>query len=147
MKYVELMSFWHWWIFALVLLILEAFAPGAFFLWMAAAAAVVGVLVLATPDLSWQAQWLSFAVLSVLTIVIWRLYRRNKPVVTDQPALNRRGEQLIGRLVTLDEPIVNGVGKININDTTWKVRGADVAKGAQVKITGVDGTVLLVKAS
>ncbi len=145
MKYLEVMTFWHWWIFALVLLILEAFAPGAFFLWMAVAAGVVGVLVLIMADLSWQAQWLSFAVLSVLSIVFWRIYQKGKPTVTDQPALNRRGEQLVGRLVTLDEPIVNGVGKININDTTWKIRGTDMAQGTQIKITGVDGTVLLVE--
>jgi len=145
MNYVEVMTFWHWWIFALVLLILEAFAPGAFFLWMAVAAGVVGVFVLIMSDLSWQTQWLSFAVISILSIVVWRIYQKGQPAVTDQPSLNRRGEQLIGRLVTLDEPIVDGVGKININDTTWKIRGADMAKGTQIKITGVDGTVLLIE--
>ena len=33
---------WHWWILAVALVVLEAFAPGTFFLWMGISAAVVG---------------------------------------------------------------------------------------------------------
>ena len=35
-------AFWHWWVAGLLLLALEAFAPGAVFLWMGVAALVTG---------------------------------------------------------------------------------------------------------
>jgi hypothetical protein len=40
-------------------------------------------------------------------------------VESDQPKLNRRGEQYVGRTFTLEEPIVNGHGKIRVDDSTW----------------------------
>ena len=39
----------HWWVLAVVLLALEVAAPGTFFLWLAMAAAVVGLIVLVLP--------------------------------------------------------------------------------------------------
>lgn len=47
-------EFWHWWVLALVLLALEIAAPGTFFLWLAVAAGVVGLILLLLPALAWQ---------------------------------------------------------------------------------------------
>ena len=47
-------EFWHWWVLALLLIGIEIFAPGFIFIWLAAAAGVVGVLLLVMPGLSWQ---------------------------------------------------------------------------------------------
>ena len=139
------LSHWHWFILAVALVILEVFAPGAFFLWLGIAAGVVGALVYAMPSLGWEYQVLNFSVLSVISIVVWRKFFRTEPADTDQPALNRRGEQYVGRTFTLSEPIVNGQGKIHVDDTTWKIHGKDCPPGSQVKVTGVDGTILTVK--
>ncbi|MCW8917954.1 MAG: NfeD family protein [Gammaproteobacteria bacterium] len=136
---------WHWWILAVALLVLEAFAPGTFFMWMGISAAVVGLLVLIAPATGWEYQVFIFAVLSVASIVVWRAYFRRHPVVTDQPTLNRRGAQYVGRTFTLSEPIVNGNGKIRVDDTTWKIHGADCASGSQVQVVGVDGVILKVE--
>ena len=59
--------------------------------------------------------------------------------------MNRRGEQYIGRNFTLEHPIVNGVGKIQVDDSIWKIRGEDCAVGTRVRVTGVDGTIMLVE--
>lgn len=67
--------------------------------------------------------------------------------MTDVPALNRRGEQYIGRVFTLTEPIVNGVGKVKVDDTTWKVNGDDMEAGAKVRVVAIDGTVFKVEAA
>ncbi len=136
---------WHWWILAVALLVLEAFAPGTFFMWMGISAGVVGLLVLIAPGMGWEYQVFAFAVLSVASIVAWRLYFRKHPVQTDQPTLNRRGEQYVGRTFTLAEPIENGSGKIRVDDTTWKIRGDDCDTGSKVKVTGVDGVILKVE--
>lgn len=140
-------EYWHWWVLGTVLIILEVFAPGAFMLWMGIAAAVVGMILLVVPAMALEFQLLVFAVLSVGSIVVWRGYRRrHPPAASDQPMLNRRGTQYIGRVFTLDEPIVNGFGKLRVDDTTWKVAGPDLSGGARVRVTAVDNTVLNVVA-
>jgi inner membrane protein len=141
----EQLSHWHWWILAVALVILEVFAPGAFFLWLGIAAGVVGALVYLMPSLGWEYQVLAFSLLSVISIIVWRKFFRAQPSDTDQPNLNRRGEQYVGRLFTLNEPIVDGLGKIRVDDSTWKIRGEDCPVGSQVEVTGVDGTILKVR--
>jgi len=79
-------------------------------------------------------------------VLVGRAWLRRRPIETDHPTLNRRGEQYVGRRFTLDEPIVNGVGKLRVDDTTWKIMGDDLPAGSQVTVTGVDGTVLVVSA-
>lgn len=135
---------WHWALAGIIFLILEIFAPGVFFMWMGFAAGLVAGVVWLMPDLSWQLQVLVFAALSVLTVVAGRKLMDRFPVVSEEPHLNRRGEQYIGRRFTLDEPIINGEGKIRVDDTTWKIRGADCEAGKKVTVTGVDGVVFLV---
>lgn len=140
---VEQLDYWHWWILGAGLLILEIFAPGAFFLWLAIAAGVTGLATFLLPAMGWEYQLLVFSVLAVVSIVAWRQYLRKHPTETDRPTLNRRGEQYVGRIFTLAEPIVNGEGKVRVDDTTWKIRGEDCAVGARIKIMDVDGTVLV----
>lgn len=141
---MEHLTHWHWWIAAVVLLVLEIFAPGTFFMWMGVAAVVVGLLAYLFSDMLWTYQLLIFSILSVVTIIVWRRYQVQHPEVSDQPTLNRRGAQYIGRTFTLQEPIVDGQGKIKVDDTTWKIRGPDCATNTHVVVTGVDGTMLLV---
>ena len=137
--------FWHWWVFAIALLIIELFAPGAFFLWMSVSAVVTGAILFVLPGLSWEYQMFFFSALSLASIVAWRGYLRKHPTETDQPLLNRRSAQYIGRTFTLDEPIVNGQGKIRVDDTLWKVHGKDCPENTRVKVVAVNGVVLEVK--
>ena len=138
-------QFWHWWVLAIACIVLEVFAPGAVFIWFGASAAVVGLILLALPELTWQMQLIIFSVLSVLSIVGWHMYRKKVPEEDHHPTLNKRGEELIGRTVTLTEPIVNNFGKIRVDDTMWKIQGEDVASGNKVQITAIEGTTLIVK--
>ena len=144
MEYLDQIEFWHWWGAAVVLIVIEALAPGAIFIWLGVSAAVVGFILLAMPDMSLEYQVLIFAVLSVAAVVGWRIYHKSHPTVTDLPTLNRRGEQYIGRKLTLDEAIVNNVGKVKLDDTNWKVEGDDLPAGARIEVVGVDGVVLKV---
>ena len=147
MEFLEQAEFWHWWIAAVLLLVLETFAPGAVFLWLGVAAGIVGLVLLIVPDLGWQGQFLLFALFTVVSAVAWRAYQRRHPTKTDQPTLNRRGEQYVGRTFTLEEAIVNGQGTIQVDDSTWKVEGADLPAGTKIQVTGVEGTVLKVEAA
>lgn len=142
---METLTYWHWWILALALLVLEVFAPGAFFLWMGVGAGIVGVILLLAPDMGWEYQLMIFSIFSVVSIAAWRTFIRQNPTETDKPNLNRRGEQYVGRVFTLEEPIVNGTGKIRVDDSTWKVSGDDCDAGTKVKVVRIDGTVLKVE--
>ena len=137
--------YWHWWILAGLLLLVELLASGFFFLWLSAAAAAVGVLGLIAPGLGWQVQVILFSVLSVASIVLFRRYQRRHPHQSDQPSLNRRGEQYVGRRFTLDRPITNGVGELRVDDSTWGISGPDLPVGADVLVVGVDGVMLKVE--
>jgi membrane protein implicated in regulation of membrane protease activity len=148
MSFLEQAEFWHWWIAGVVLMIVEVFVPGAFFLWLGLAAGVVGLVLLVFSGTSWEVQFLIWAVLSVAAVVGSRLYLRRHPIETDRPTLNRRGEQYIGRHFTLEEPIVNGLGKIRVDDSTWKIEGPEeLPAGRKIRVIDVEGTVLKVEAA
>jgi membrane protein implicated in regulation of membrane protease activity len=145
MERLEQVVFWHWWIFAGLLLILELTMTMFFFLWLGIAAAAVGLILLVFPGLSVETQLVLFAVTSIVAVIVWKKYREARPVKTDQPNLNRRGHQYIGRVFTLEEPIINGDGKVTVDDSTWRVKGPDLPTGTTVKVTGIDGVIFSVK--
>ena len=138
-------DFWHWWILALALIIAETVLPGTFFLWMGISALVLGMLAWLIPSMGWETQLMLFAVLSLVSIVGWRIWQRRHPDETEQPTLNRRGEQYVGRVFVLETDIEQGFGKVRVGDTHWRVKGDEMPVGTRVKVTGVDGIVLMVE--
>ncbi len=139
---LESLEFWHWLVLGVALAIIEVFTPGVAFLWLGISAGIVGIILWVAPGLAWEYQVLIFAVLSVASVVIARRYLTSHPLKTDLPNLNRRGQQYVGRTFTLDEPVVNGQGKIHVDDSTWKITCEDCGAGTKVVINGVDGVVL-----
>lgn len=140
-------SYWHWIVLGVVFITLEAFAPGAFFLGMGVSAVLVGGGLFAIPAMGWELQVFLFAVLSVVSIFVTRRWVRHTPIESDQPLLNQRGAQYVGRHFNLSEAIVNGQGKIKVDDSIWKVSGDDLPEGSRVRVTGIDGTVLSIAAA
>jgi len=147
MAWLDHIVFWHWWILAGLLLILELTAPAFFFLWLGIAAASVGLILLVFPSIDLETQLILFAITSIVAVLAWRKYRESRPVTTDQPNLNRRGQQYIGRVFSLSTAITNGVGKVTVDDSTWKVKGPDLPKGTHIKVTGIEGVVFKVEAA
>ena len=140
-------EFWHWLSLGVVLVAVEILAPGVYFLWLGIAALLVGGVSWLWPDLHWQYQVLLFALFCVADVALSRRWMRSRPDASDQPHLNRRGEQYVGRLLTIDQPIVDGVGRIHVEDTMWRATGPDLPAGARVRIVGVDGATLKVDAA
>ena len=132
---------------ALLLFAAEVLAPGAFMLWLGLAAGAVFVAVLLVPGMSLLAQVGAFVVLSFVSIQAYRTWFRGRERVSDQPMLNRRVAQLVGRTVPLEHAIVNGRGRVQIADALWDVVGPDLPTGAAVRIVGADGTTLRVEAA
>lgn len=138
-------QFWHWLILAAILVGAEMLLPGVVFLWIGIAAAITGLVLLVLPDLSWPVQLIAFAVLAVVATYAGKMVVRATRRPSDEPTLNRRGEQYVGRRFTLAEPIVNGRGKIRIDDTTWKIEGEDLPAGTAIRVNGVAGAMLTVE--
>jgi len=137
--------FWHWWIIAIVLVILEAFVSGTFLLWMGVSAAVVGAVLLIAPGMGWEYQVLLFAVFSVVSIALWLVRLKKHPTGSEVSNLNRRAAQYMDRIAIVKDPIVNGQGTINVDDTIWRVLGPDCDAGTKIKVVGAEGTDLKVE--
>jgi hypothetical protein len=138
------LGFWDWFIAAAVLLLLEIMAPGTFMLWLGLSALLVGLISLGI-DWSWQYQFLAFAAFAMAAIPLWRRVGARARSPTDQPFLNRRADSFIGRVFTLEKPIVGGNGTIGIGDTVWRISGPDCPSGSRVKVAAVDGATLRVE--
>ena len=138
------MVFWNWWILAGLLVLIEIITPGFVFIWLGISAAVTGAIVYFWPELDWHYQLVVFAALAIESVVVWILLRKRLAKAGDQPGLNRRGEQHVGKTFMLVEAIDNGRGRIKIGDGTWIVEGDDMPLGAKVRVTSVDGAVLRV---
>lgn len=135
------------WIFAgAALLALEVMLPGVFLLWLGIAACAIGGLLMSGVELSVLTQLVAFGVLAVALAVFARMVLRYGVSVSDQSQLNLRGQHYVGQVVTVDEPIIGGRGKVRVEDTLWIAEGPDAATGTRVKVVGVHGTWLKVEA-
>lgn len=141
--------FWHWWIIALGLMTLELLAPGTFFLWMGISAFIIGLLAWVFPTLSLELQLILFSIFSIAAAVSWKIYQKRKLGRSSDnispPRLNERASHYVGRIFTLESAIVNGQGRVRVDDSIWRVQGPDLPKGAQVRVITVDGPILIVE--
>lgn len=143
-EFLPFLGHWAWFVAAGVFLLLELLSPGVFFLWLAVAAALTGVAD-SLQGLPWQVELLLFAALSVVSVLAGRrFYSGPANAPEDNPFLNRRQMGYVGRSFTLSQPIINGRGKLTIEDTVWEVEGPDMAAGTRVKVTAVKDMNLMV---
>ena len=83
-------------------------------------------------------------VLDMLIDFVWANPSRTK---SDLPDLNRRADQLIGRVLVLEEAIEGGRGKVRAGDTVWPVEGPDLPAGREVRVIAAKATLLVVVAA
>jgi len=125
--------------------VIEVAPPAMVCIWLAAAALGVAAIAWLVPALAWENQALIFAALAVASVVLGRIAfapgRRPRP----ERHLNRRGESYVGRMFTLDGAIVDGRGRLKVDDTVWLVAGPDLPAGTRVRGTGADNTLLRVE--
>lgn len=129
---------------ALLLIGLETLAPGILLLWFGFAAAGVFLLLAVGLPIPLLAQILVFVVLSFVSVgVYWQFFRKSGEA-TDQPLLNLKQEQLLGKTAVLDRAIAHGEGRVQLGDAYWQVIGPDMPEGSLVRIVAVQDGVLRV---
>lgn len=139
-----MMNAWIWLIGGLVICFAETVMPGAFMLWVGLAAMAVGAVLLILPDaLGIGGVFMLFAVLAVLFSFGGRLVYGSMNKTKKPQFLGRRIEGLVGKSFLLESAIVNGEGRIKVQDSVWNVRGPDLPAGERVTVTGVENGVSL----
>ena len=144
MEFLDSLQFWHWFILAIILIASETLGSGGFLIGIAIAAILTGILDWFAPGLSWQLKLAVFAFLAVvLTFIYWRFLKPFNQR-TDNPDINDRVAQLVGRILVLQESLPAGPGRLQIGDTLWRVEtDSELARGTKVVISGSRGMVLL----
>ncbi|WP_375394566.1 NfeD family protein [uncultured Sphingomonas sp.] len=133
-----------WLIAAVALGIAELAAPGLFLVFLAIAAAITGVALLALPALPVAIQLVSFAAWSGAAVLIGRRWYKDYPIESSDMLLNDRAARLVGTIVVVDSAIVDGVGRVKVGDGGWPARGPDAAIGDRLRVVAVEDGVVLV---
>jgi membrane protein implicated in regulation of membrane protease activity len=137
---------WAWFVVGLVLLALELVIPGGWFLWVGAAGIATGLLSF-IPGVTWPLEITIFGVLALAVVIGWWRYSRNRHPKTDSPYLNNRAERFVGHEAIIDTPIVDGFGRLKLDDTIWRISGPELSAGSKVRVVGHDVGVLKVEAA
>ena len=135
---------WNWFFLGIILFVLETLMPGVYLLWFGLAAFIVGLIALGI-DFSWQWQVIVFGVVSMLTVLAVRRFARSDVAASDQPDLNVRAQQYVGRIVTVESAIAGGRGRVRVGDSVWSAEGPDMPAGVQARVTAVHGTILRIE--
>ena len=135
---------WNWLILGAVFFVLELLVPGAFMMWLGLSALLVGAISFFAAW-TWQYQLIAFAIFALASIPLWRHFAQRVEGQVDQPFLNRRADAFVGRVFTLEKPIVSGSGTVRIDDTIWRLSGADTPAGSRVKVVRADAATLVVE--
>lgn len=139
---------WWWVALALALGIFEILTLTFFLIWPALAALAVAIVLWIVPDMSGTGQIIMFAVLSAVATLAGRQWVLSRKPVTEDPGLNNRAAQLIGRTATLIEDLAGDtVGGVEVDGIRWRGRlTADITTataGDVLRVQDVDGMVLL----
>ncbi|AZK61961.1 NfeD family protein [Pectobacterium versatile] len=136
---------WFWLSLGGLLLAAEMLGASGYMLWSGLSAVLVGLLTWVMP-LGWPLQGTIFAILTIVTALLWWYWLRKRTLSRPQSMLNQRGQQLLGLRATLTDPVINGFGRVNIGDSSWRVKSEqDLPAGTQVEVIAIDGITLHVR--
>ncbi len=141
------MPWWGWIVIGCFLLAAELLGVDAAFylIFVGFAAVLTGLLGLAGITLPEWAQWLTFAVIALASMVLFRarLYKRFRGVAEGY------GNTLIGELVETGEDIASGHrARVRLRGTKWtavNVGESTIASGQSAEVVEADGTVLKIR--
>ncbi len=137
-----MLNSWIWLIGGLVICMAEMLLPGAFLLWIGLGAVATGVFLLAAPNaLGAEGLILLFAAFAVIFSLGGRFVYGSISKSIKPEFLGQRAQGLIGRSFLLESAIVNGEGRIKVQDSVWNVRGPDLALGQRVTVIAVENGV------
>lgn len=143
LNFITELNHWFWFSCTVLLICLEVLlGVNLFLLWVSCSAAIVGIILLISPQFPWEYQLLLFSAVTLTLITAWSVLTKSRVLSS---TLNRRTEKYLGKSVFLVQAIVNGRGLVSIDDSYWRVSGIDMPAGSLVNIVAIDGLVLKVE--
>ncbi|MCV2217652.1 NfeD family protein [Thauera sp. Sel9] len=144
MDYTSLIEWWHWEIVGVGLVLLELVIPAFFVIWFGLGALLVGLLLLAMPDLSLPTQIAAWTVASVAMAVLWfRVFKRSQHKTLIGTAV---GEVIgeVGLLVSAVAPFERGKVRFQrpvLGAEEWACMAeSPIAAGERVRVVSVEGS-------
>lgn len=130
-----------------ILLAAEMLGGNGYLLWSGVAAIITGLLVWLLP-FGWEWQGVLFALMTLLAAWLWWRWLAKRVASQPQsaPQLNQRGLQLVGKVFTLDNALINGRGHMRVGDSSWPVLAeTDLPAGTRVEVVAVEGITLRIR--
>ncbi len=135
---------WIWAIGGLLLLIAEMVAPGFFLVFLGVAAIATGLFTILF-DLGLAPQLVLFVIYTGLAVMIGKRWYGEPDHANQAIGLNDPSDRMVGKSVTVVEPVDEHGGRVRVGDGEWSARGGPAAAGARVRVTAVQGNCLLVE--
>jgi membrane protein implicated in regulation of membrane protease activity len=143
-------SYWHWIVLGIGLMLIEIVLPSFTALWFGAAAVVVGIILFFLPEMSVSAQLILWTVLSV--ILVWLWFRYLKPLAIDKTKAGLSREAIlgeVGQVVMVPNDERKGVLRFPapvLGADEWLfISQAKLAAGDRVRVVDVSGNTLVVR--
>jgi len=132
---------WLWYAIALVLVVFEGMRPSGLFAAMAVTSGILGGLVTAYPELTWQEQ---LGIYAIIGTVLSLIFTKAVAVIRKNDDYTPESKTMIGQDFQLTSPIQNSFGEIELDGVFWSLKGPDMKKGTTVRVVGIDGEMLAV---
>lgn len=134
-----------WVLFAVFMLICEALTTQLVSIWFVIGGAAAAVSCIFTDNLLIQS--LVFIIVSMVCLIATRPFVKKFNEKKKEPT---NSDRLIGRvgIVTLDIINKKGEGQVNVDGKIWSAKSVDereIKKGANVRITSIEGVKLVVE--
>jgi inner membrane protein len=140
------MTWWLWVVIGFGLLVLELALPSGFFIvFFGLSALLIGIFVFLIPTLSISAQWIAFAVLTVILLLLFRKKLIARASRVPSPSV----DSFIGQIATTTSEIVVGTeGSVTLHGTSWRalnIGDNTIALNSSCRVESIDGVVLKVR--
>ena len=142
--------YWHWIVFGIALMLAELVIPTFFALWFGGAAVLVGLLLLAMPELAVSWQVVIWTVFSVLLAIGW--FKFLKPLSVDRTKAGLSREAVlgeVGQVIRVPGEETRGSVRFSIpvlGADEWQMISRDeLAAGDRVRVIDVSGNALVVE--
>ncbi len=134
------MTAWQWMSLGIAFLAFELMFPGIFMLWFGISGLLTATLVylLCFAGIPAIALFLIFGV--AVSMLGYKYQNKDAKFL-----VNNVKNLMIGKIITLQNPLMNGQVRAKIGDGHWTLIGPDLPAGSKVKVVEVSGNSLVVE--
>ena len=141
-------EWWTWIVGGIALVLAELAIPAFFVVWFGLGALLVGLLMLAMPDLSLTAQLATWTLASLAMVVLWFRVFKQSFIKTRSGTADGEAIGEIGLLVSAAAPFARGKVRFQrpvLGSEEWVcLADTAIAAGDRVKVVAVEGSYLKV---